>query len=231
MDLTFWNQLMVIVGWITILVIAGIFITVFSLVALSLYSVHKGKLYFPRFLKAGLLILEGSTKAMLRFFGFEDRELMAFLIKMHNTMNKQAFGEVPVRERAIFVPQCLRSAKCPAHLTPEGLKCKSCGLCGIGHAHQVLETAGYRFFIVPGSSFIKRMVKKYRPWAIIGVGCLSEVKEGLDMADALGLLSMGVVTTKEGCVETDVMWPEVFETASLGLDPALCPVDLNVLSD
>ena len=40
---------------------------------------------------------------------------------------------------------------------------------------------------LPGSSFIKRMVKKYRPQAIIGVGCLSEVKEGIDMADKLGL--------------------------------------------
>ena len=32
-----------------------------------------------------------------------------------------------------------------------------------GEAMDVLEGLGYRVFIVPGSSFIKRMVKKYRP--------------------------------------------------------------------
>jgi hypothetical protein len=48
------------------------------------------------------------------------------------------------------------------------------------------------------------MVKKYRPKAIIGVGCLTEVKEGIDMADKMGLVVIGVVTLKEGCVETIV---------------------------
>ena len=66
----------------------------------------------------------------------------------------------------------------------------------------LLEQIGYRIFIVPGSSFIKRMVKKYKPKAIMGVGCLAEVKEGIDMADKMGLVVMGVVTLKEGCVET-----------------------------
>jgi len=90
---------------------------------------------------------------------------------------------------------------------------------------------GYRVFVVPGSSFIKRMVKKYRPKAIIGVGCLSEVKEGIDMADKMGLVAMGVVTAKEGCVETFVSWADVYEMAILGIDPELIPQDLYVFAD
>ena len=231
MDLAFWNSLMVIVGWATVIFFIAVFATAGLLVGLSLYSIHRGKLYLPRVLKAGMVLLEGLTKAILRFLGLEERELLAFLIKMHNVMNKQAFSEIPVKERAVFVPQCLRSAKCPAHLTPEGLKCQACGLCGISQSRRVLERLGYRLFVVPGSSFIKRMVRKYRPKAIIGVGCLSEVKEGLDMADSLGLVSMGIVTTKEGCVETDVVWRDVIDVAVLGLDSASFPIDLYVLSD
>ncbi len=89
---------------------------------------------------------------------------------------------------------------------------------------------GYRIFIVPGSSFIKRMAKKYRPKAIIGVGCLAEVKEGIDMADKMGLVVMGVVTLKEGCVETIVNWSDIYEVATLGVDPASIPEDLHVLA-
>jgi hypothetical protein len=129
------------------------------------------------------------------------------------------------------MPQCLRSSKCPAVLTPEGLKCRSCGQCEVGEARLLLEKMGYRVFIVPGSSFIKRMVKKYRPKAIVGVGCLAEVKEGIDMADKLGLVVMGIVTLKEGCVETIANWPEIYEIAILGIDPASIPEDLHAFTD
>src|SRR5208337_5484663 len=190
---------------------------------ISLYSIKKGHLYFPRLIKAGLVFLEGLMKAFFRLLGLEDREMLTFIIKIHNTMNANSFSRVPLPERAVFVPQCLRSAKCPAHLTPEGLKCVNCGQCTIGEARILLEKLGYRIFIIPGSSFIKRMVKKYHPNAIIGVGCLTEVKEGIDMADKIGLIAMGVVTLKEGCVETLVNWQDIYEVAMLGLDPASVP--------
>jgi len=217
-DFSIWNHLMIIIGWITVLFILGVILTAFFLVAIALYSIHRGRLVFPRFFKAGLVGLEGLTKAILRFLGLEDRELTTFLVRMHNVMSKKSFSEVPVADRAVFIPQCLRSAKCPARLTPEGLKCQGCGLCGVGEFKKNLEDLGYtRFFIVPGSSFIRRMIRKYRPKALLGVGCLLEIKDALDMADKTGLIAMAVVTTKEGCVETEVCWDELIETASLGL--------------
>ncbi len=233
MDLDFltWNNLVYLIGELTIIIILGAIITAFVLVIISLYSIKKKRLYFPNMIRSGLVFLEGLMKAMFRFFGLEDRDLYTFLIKLFNTMNSTEFARIPVAERAIFVPQCLRSSRCPAHLTPEGLKCRNCGQCDIGAAHLLLEKMGYKVFIVPGSSFIKRMVKKYRPKAIVGVGCLAEVKEGIDMADRMGLVVMGVVTLKEGCVETIANWPDIYEIALLGIDPALVPEDLHTLTD
>ena len=233
MDFNFltWNNLMYLVGEITVLVILGALLTAFLLVIISLYSIRKRRLYFPTLIRSGLVFLEGIMKAFFRLLGLEDREMLSFFIKLHNAMTTAAFERIPVIERAIFMPQCLRSSKCPAHLTPEGLKCRSCGQCTIGQVRPILEKMGYHIFIVPGSSFIKRMVKKYHPKAIIGVGCLSEVKEGIDMADKMGLVVMGVVTLKEGCVETFVNWADVFEVAALGVDPASIPDDLHILTD
>lgn len=233
MDLDFltWNHLIYLIGELTILLLLGALITAFVLVIISLYSIRKKRLYFPRLIKSGLVFLEGLMKGMFRFFGLEDRELYTFMIKLMNSMNTAEFAKIPVAARAIFIPQCLRSSKCPAHLTPEGLKCKNCGQCDVGEARLLLEKMGYKVFIVPGSSFIKRMVKKYRPKAIIGVGCLAEVKEGIDMADKMGLIVMGAVTLKEGCVETIANWQEIYETAILGIDPASVPEDLHTLTD
>jgi hypothetical protein len=230
-DFTAWNSLMYIIGEITVIVILGAIVTSFILVIISLYSIKRQKLYFPKLIKSGLVFLEGMMKAMFRLIGLEDREMLSFFIKIHNTMNAAEFGRIPVVDRAIFMPQCLRSSQCPAHLTPEGLKCRNCGQCSVGEANVLLGRLGYRIFIVPGSSFIKRMTKKYRPKAIVGVGCLSEVKEGIDMADKMGLVVMGVVTLKEGCVETIVNWPDVYEVAVLGIDPASIPEDLHTLTD
>ena len=233
MDLSLapYEGLMTIIGIVTVIVILGMLLLAFVMVTISLYSIKKGRLYFPGFLRAGLVFTEGLAKAIFRLLGLEDREMLSFFIKLHNTMSKSDFERVPVTARAIFLPQCLRSSRCPAHLTPEGLKCQACGQCTIGQTHLLLEKMGYRVFVVPGSSFIKRMVKKYRPKAIIGVGCLSEVKEGIDMADKMGLVAMGVVTAKEGCVETLVSWSDVYEMAILGIDPASIPQDLHVLAD
>jgi len=230
-DLTPWDHVMYIIGEVTVFVIVAALIISFVLVVISLYSIRNQKLYFPKLIKSGLVFLEGMMKAMFRLIGLEDREMLTFFIKIHNTMNAAEFGRIPVTERAIFMPQCLRSSQCPAHLTPEGLKCRNCGQCSVGEARILLEQLGYRIFIVPGSSFIKRMAKKYRPKAILGIGCLTEVKEGIDMADKMGLIVMGVVTLKEGCVETIVNWPDVYEVAILGIDPASIPENLHTLAD
>jgi hypothetical protein len=230
-DFLTWNHLMFLIGEATVLIILGALLTALVLVIISIISIRTGRLYFPKLIRSGLVFLEGLMKAFFRLLGLEDREMLTFLIKLHNAMNTTEFTRIPVSERAIFMPQCLRSSRCPAHLTPEGLKCRSCGQCTIGEVRPILEKLGYRIFIVPGSSFIKRMVKKYHPKAIIGVGCLSEVKEGIDMADKMGLVVMGVVTLKEGCVETLVNWSDIFEVATLGVDRALIPENLHVLAD
>jgi len=234
-DFAFWNNpywapLMFTIGEITVFVILGALVVSLTLVIISIYSIRRKRLYFPKVIKAGLVFFEGMMKAFFRILGLEDREMLSFFIKLHNSLNTSEFERIPVGDRAIFLPQCLRSSKCPADLTPEGLKCKACGQCTLGEARVLLEQMGYRIFIVPGSSFIKRMTKKYRPKAIIGVGCLAEVKEGIDMADKMGLVVMGVVTLKEGCVETIVNWSDIYEVATLGIDPASIPEDLHVLA-
>jgi uncharacterized protein len=226
-DSPLWNNLMILLGEVTVLVVVVLVAMALILLVIALVSVRNGHLYLPRIMKPWFFLLEGLVKAICRFFGLDDRDLISFSIKLQNSMNKKSFEGVPVEKRAVFLPQCLRSARCPANLTPEGIWCQGCGLCTTGEAIRELLRMGYRVFIVPGSSFIKRMVKKYRPEGIIGVGCILEVKEGLDLCDQLGIPGMGVVTLKDGCVETCVNWNEVLEVASLGIAPFSGPHNLH----
>ncbi len=222
-----WIQLMTAIGEITFFLILGMLLAAIALAIIVTASITRGKFYLPRILIPGLVLLEGLVKAFCKLLGLDDRDLVTFFITLRNTMNTKAFAETPVEQRAVFLPQCLRSAQCPANLTPEGLKCRNCGRCLVGENAAWLENTGYRVFIVPGSTFIKRMVKKYRPRAIIGVGCLMEVKDGIDMCDRIGITPMGVVNVKDGCVETMADWATLRDVALLGVEHPSGAVDLH----
>lgn len=201
-----WEQLIFTIGEIAIILVIGFFLFSLIVVGISFYSIKKGRFYFPSLVKSGIVMTEGMAKGICKFFGLDDKELTAFSINLHNTMNQTAFSNVLPEKRAIFLPQCLRNSACPANLTPEGLICRRCGRCEIGAHIDVLEKMGYKIWIAPGSTLIKRMVKKYKPEAVIGVGCIVEVREGLELLDKINLVGMGVVTLKDGCVETLLNW-------------------------
>ncbi len=217
-DLFSLDQIILLLGQITLLILVGLLVLGLVLAVLIAFSIRTGRMAFPRLFLAGMALVEGVIRALCGLLGIEDKELTEFVVRLHNRLNQGKFDSIPAKNKAIFLPQCLRSAKCPAHLTPEGLICERCMLCGIGRSIDKLEAQGYRVHIVPGSTFIKRIVKAEKPKAIIGVGCHMEVKEGLMLADRLGLVAMGVITLKDGCIETLVNWTELNDLADGNLN-------------
>ncbi len=215
MPLPSFDSVMAFVGYALLAVVSFILILGLVMLVVALVSMRRGRFYLPWLLRPGLIMLEGMAKTIWKIGKVDDREISAFSIRMRNQLNRDRFSKVPMKDRAVFLPQCLRSADCPSHLTTEGLVCKRCMRCDIGRSIDELEAQGCKVFIVPGSTFLARMVMKYRPQAIIGVGCLMEVKEGLDMLERKNLLGMGVVTTKDGCVETTLDWSALMEAVTI----------------
>jgi hypothetical protein len=181
---------------------------------LVLYSYKTGNFFAARLMLVSVIFLESSIKSIFRLAKVDEGIVDDVGVRLRNNIGRKEFLRVPKKERIIFIPQCLRSINCPAKLTPEGIKCLACGLCGIGEAKKNSEGLGYKFFVVPGSSFIKRIVKKYRPRAIVGVGCQMEIKEGLDMCRGRGIPAVGVPLSQAGCVATKVDWNKFYETIS-----------------
>lgn len=185
---------------------------IISIVLLLLaYSFKTGNFLLPNLMVFSIVFFEGPIKAVLRLFGVDDTRVDKLSINITNRAMWAAFRKTPFARRAIFVPQCLRSVDCPARLSPEGIMCKDCGRCEISAAKKESQRLGYMFFIVPGSSFIVRMIRKYRPDAIVGVGCLCEVKEGLDLMHKYKIISIGAVLDRSGCVATEMNWKKLYE--------------------
>lgn len=217
-----WNSIVFLLGELVILILILWVILSILIASLIVLSIRKKKMYFPTLLRPVLTLMEGTVKLICLLFGVDSSQMMEFLIKIDNRMNYSAFAKVPVEKRAVFIPLCLRSAKCPARLSPDvGISCISCGRCPLGDAIPVLKEAGYMTFIIPGSTFIKRLVKTYRPEGMIGVGCMMEVKEGLELGRKISMTTIGVVTMTDGCVETTMNYDLLMKVASIGLEKPL----------
>jgi len=175
------------------------------------YSFKTEKFIFPGFMLFSITLLENLVKALFRLIKMDDSIVDDVGIALKNKISLRNFRETPVNKRLIFFPQCLRAATCPSKLSPEGMQCINCGSCDIGAAKKSAEELGYKVFIVPGSSFIRRLVRKHRPSAILGVGCMTEIKAGLEMCEKLDLYGVGLVLEKAGCVSTVLDWDKFYE--------------------
>jgi hypothetical protein len=181
---------------------------------LILYSFKTGHFFAARLMLISISLLESVIEAIFWLARADDAIVDDVGVRLRNYINRKKFTKVPLGSRFIFMPQCVRSIDCPAKLTPEGIKCINCGRCNVGEAKKYAESLGYQFFIVPGSSFIKRIIKKYRPKAIVGVGCQMEIKEGLDMCHSYDIPAIGVPLSQAGCVSTTLDWEKLYDEIS-----------------
>ena len=130
--MTFYWDIITAVGLIVVTIF--LLISVLSMISLVLlYFFHrKGKMIFPYFILSVVSTLEVPIERLIRFFQIEGINVDLIITQLRNKLNRKAFSKVPVSERTIFFPQCLRNFKCPARTGEEGIYCMNCGLCGIG---------------------------------------------------------------------------------------------------
>ena len=200
--------------------IIGKFVVYFSLFLLIIailgsfligYSFKTEKFILPGFMLFSITLLENLVKALFRLIKMDDSIVDDVGIALKNKISLRKFRDTPVNKRLIFFPQCLRAVTCPSKLSPEGMQCIYCGACEIGAAKKSAEELGYKVSIVPGSSFIRRLIRKHKPRAILGVGCMTEIKAGLEMCEKIDLFGVGLVLEKAGCVSTVLDWDKFYE--------------------
>lgn len=174
-----------------------------SLVLLTIYR-RQGRLPWPRVSAFVGGLLYSPLSVVLRLFGKSTQVLDLFLIDAANAVMANAFATAGP-ERMIVMPQCMRASGCKAKLHPmDGYICVRCGRCRLGELSKVAEENGFRFFIVPGDRYAKRLLKRFAADAAIGVACPCELSAALLAGLKMGVAAMGVPLGRDGCFETDV---------------------------
>jgi hypothetical protein len=158
-------------------------------------------------------LLDSPLKALFRLFRVEDELIDRTFIEIQNTLLKSSLEKVPYNDRILFLPQCLRHKDCKAPLTRKGLICLKCGKCSIGEIVKEAEKLGYKgIYVVPGSSFIRRLIKASKPGAVIGVACLPESKHGIQILTKYKVTGQAIPLLKSGCIDTVADVERIMET-------------------
>ena len=195
--------------FIIILIIAIIIILIIALV-LGIILLRRNKLVFPSLIIFVVNVFYSPLKSLAHFLHFDDSLVDRIGIEVRNRVNKSKFDSIPPEEKIIVLPHCLRSRDCEASLKESGIKCTFCGKCAIGTIKSKAEPMGYKVFIVPGSSFVKKIVQQNRFKAVVGVACHVDLNQTMmAMSD---FAPQGVLLSTSGCLETRVDVSDVLET-------------------
>lgn len=199
---TFLGQLVVSLAVLIVILFIAVLI-------LGLFIARKNQIKFPRFILFVVDLLYSPFKSIARILKLDDHLIDDIAIKVRDDVNREKFRQIPADKTLIFLPHCLRHRDCPATLQKEGLNCTECGLCSIGVIKKKAEPLGYKLYIVPGSSFVKKIVMENKFKAVIGVACHEDLNQMMMLLS--DFYPQGVLLEKTGCFETKVNVKKVFE--------------------
>ena len=152
-----------------------------------------------------------ALKSTLKFLGIKPVNIDRLYVELKNDYFRDTFKKLPPRKKMIFLPQCLRNPNCKAGITKTGHKCVACSnreRCKAFKIKSKAEAMGYRVFIVPGGSMVFKLIKRYRPEAVLGVGCMKELVIAVENINIPG---QAVELTRDGCINTDVSMKEIMD--------------------
>jgi uncharacterized protein len=130
-------------------------------------------------------------------------------VEVRNKVNEKVYKHTKPQDTIVVLPHCLRSTECEANLETSGLVCNNCNRCVIGVIKTKAEDKGFKVFIIPGSTFLKKILEKNDFKAVLGVACYQDLN--LSMMKLSKFSCQGVPLLKDGCINTKVDVKAVFE--------------------
>lgn len=206
-------NLFTLIGEIVVSVILILIILIFITTILGIYLLKKEKLIFPRILLFTLNITYPLIKSILKLFQLDDLIIDRISIDLRNKLNRQKFSKLNSEDVILVLPHCLRAINCPAKLGPSGLNCIKCGKCSIGILKKISDKKGINMYIIPGSTFIKNVIKQQPFKGVIGVACPVDLNNA--MTSLTDFITQGVYLLNDGCINTLVDIDEVIYLINL----------------
>ncbi len=177
--------------------------------------IEKDRLVFPKLLLFTMDVFYGLFKKFSESMGFDGKIVDNIGVEVRNKVNEKHFKKIKPKDTILVLPHCLRHLECEAKLETSGLVCENCKRCVIGVLKEKGEEMGFSIFIIPGSTFLKKIVEQNKFKAVIGVACFQDLNLG--MMKLSKFPCQGVPLIRDGCVNTKVDSRAVLEIMGVKL--------------
>lgn len=189
-------------GQIALIIIIALFLGCLLTIGLGKILLKRDILIIPKFVLWVMDSFYLVIKKLSVLLGFSSTLIDHISVEIRNKLNENQFNKIESNNKALVLPHCLRNPKCPAVLGESGLVCTECNKCSIGIIKPKAESIGYKVFIIPGSTFAKKIAKKYEFEAVVGVACYQDLN--LSMSGFSNYSPQGIVLSRDGCYMTQV---------------------------
>ncbi|MDR3222178.1 MAG: DUF116 domain-containing protein [Methanobrevibacter sp.] len=190
------------VGQIAIILLISLIIILIISLILGIILLKRDTLIFPKLVLFALDFLYSPLKKLSKILGFDDMMVDHIGVEIRNQVNKNKFKDIDNKKKILVFPHCLRDPNCEAPLNETGILCNSCGKCAIGAIKPKAEEIGYKVFIVPGSTFVNKIVKENDFDAVLGIACYEDLNKS--MTKLSNFNPQGVLLSRSGCFKTAV---------------------------
>jgi hypothetical protein len=196
-------------GQIAIIFIFVLIIILVLALILGVVLIKKNKLIFPKLIIFALDFLYSPLKKLSIYLGFDDIMVDHIGVELRNQVNQNKFKEIDNKKKILIFPHCLRHPECKAPLNETGIICNCCGKCAIGVVKPKAEKMGYKVFIIPGSTFVNKIVKENDFDGVLGIACYEDLNKS--MMKLSNFNPQGVLLSRAGCFKTKVDVKTVLE--------------------
>lgn len=184
----------------------------------------ENRLIFPKLLLFTLDVFYGLFKKFSESVGVDGKIVDQIGVEVRNKVNEKLFRKIKYKDKILVLPHCLRDSECEANLEASGLVCKNCNRCVIGVLKTKGEELGYQVFIIPGSTFLKKIIEQNKFKAVLGVACYQDLNLGMMKLSKFSC--QGVPLLRDGCINTKVDSRAVLEKMG-----AIIPKDSSIKLD
>ena len=139
-----------------------------------------------------------------KWVGLEEERIKNSFIQVSNQLVKTKVRSYQLKRILILAPHCLQWIHCPHKITIDVNNCRECGKCLVTGLRGLARRYGIKLVVVTGGTFARKVIKDYRPQAVVAIACERDLTSGIQ--DVAGIPVIGIVNERpEGpCANTRV---------------------------
>lgn len=90
----------------------------------------------------------------------------------------------------LLAPHCLQENTCPYKVTNDINNCRRCGKCKVSDLLALRDQYGIRVGVATGGTLARKLVKEYRPKAIVAIACERDLASGIQDCSPIPVLGV-----------------------------------------